>query len=139
MQMYVHPVQSCLIFWAHNHTEHILALSLSSISLRTLRAYFIRQSEPKILHLVFKNKNTTTNVILRKPSSYYSAYLLLQEKIDTARNYYQQLLFRYTKETSSEDQGSRHNATLHKALKTVKDFGETIQSEVLNKQTKINA
>lgn len=62
-----------------------------------------------------------------------------QEKIDTARNYYQQLLFRYTKETSSEDQGSRHNATLHKALKTVKDFGEKIRSfEVLNNQTKIN-
>ena len=64
---------------------------------------------------------------------------ILQEKIDTARNYYQQLLFRYTKETSSEDQGSRHNATLHKALKTVKDFGEKIRSfEVLNNQTKIN-
>ena len=63
----------------------------------------------------------------------------MQEKIDTARNYYQQLLFRYTKETSSEDQGSRHNATLHKALKTVKDFGEKIRSfEVLNNQTKIN-
>ena len=68
-----------------------------------------------------------------------STYSLLQEKIDTARNYYQQLLFRYTKETSSEDQGSRHNATLHKALKTVKDFGEKIRSfEVLNNQTKIN-
>ena len=73
------------------------------------------------------------------PNSIDSTYLLLQEKIDTARNYYQQLLFRYTKETSSEDQGSRHNATLHKALKTVKDFGEKIRSfEVLNNQTKIN-
>lgn len=62
-----------------------------------------------------------------------------QEKIDTARNYYQQLLFRYMNETSSEEQGSRHNATLHKALKTVKDFGEKIRSfEVLNNQTKIN-
>ena len=66
-------------------------------------------------------------------------FSLLQEKIDTARNYYQQLLFRYTKEMSSEDQGSRHSATLQKALKTVKDFGEKIRSfKVHNNQTKIN-
>merc|ERR1719300_1261063 len=50
-----------------------------------------------------------------------------QEKVDKARNYYQQLLFRYTKETNAEDQSSRLNATLHRALKTVKDFGENIR------------
>ena len=73
------------------------------------------------------------------PNSIDSTYLLLQEKIDTARNYYQQLLFRYTKEMSSEDQGSRHSATLQKALKTVKDFGEKIRSfKVHSNQTKIN-
>merc|ERR1712227_765410 len=50
-----------------------------------------------------------------------------QEKIDTARNYYQQLLFRYT----------RLNATLHRALKTVKDFSENIRAfPILNFQTK---
>ena len=52
---------------------------------------------------------------------------VLQEKVDKARNYYQQLLFRYTKETNAEDQSSRLNATLHRALKTVKDFGENIR------------
>jgi len=50
-----------------------------------------------------------------------------QEKVDKARNYYQQLLFRYIKETNGEDQSSRLNATLHRALKTVKDFGENIR------------
>lgn len=62
-----------------------------------------------------------------------------QEKIDTARNYYQQLLFRYTRETSPEDQSTRLNATLHRALKTVKDFSENIRAfPILNFQTKIN-
>lgn len=62
-----------------------------------------------------------------------------QEKIDTARNHYQQLLFRYTRETSPEDQSSRLNATLHRALKTIKDFSENIRSfPILNFQTKIN-
>ena len=51
-----------------------------------------------------------------------------KEKIDAARNYYQQLLFRYTKQTNSEDQSSRLNATLHRALKTVKDYAENVRS-----------
>ena len=63
----------------------------------------------------------------------------IQEKIDTARNYYQQLLFRYTKETNPDDQSSRLNATLHRALKTVKDYAENIRSfPVLNNNATIN-
>ena len=94
------------------------------------------------MNFISDSTEKETRIMLRVPlwvPSYCLSVALLQEKIDTARNYYQQLLFRYTKETSSEDQGSRHNATLHKALKTVKDFGEKIRSfEVLNNQTKIN-
>ena len=42
------------------------------------------------------------------------------------------------KETSTEDQSAMHDATVHKALKTVKDFGEKIRSfEVLNNQRKM--
>ena len=47
--------------------------------------------------------------------------------IDTARTFYQHLLFRYTKETCPEDQSSRYNATLHRVLKIIKDFGEKIR------------
>jgi len=51
-----------------------------------------------------------------------------QEKIDSARNFYQQLLYRFIKGTNPEDASSRLNATLHRALKTVKDFGEKMRS-----------
>jgi len=51
-----------------------------------------------------------------------------QHKIDTARSYYQQLLFRYMKNTNPDDQCTRLMATLNKALKTVKDFAEKIRS-----------
>ena len=42
-------------------------------------------------------------------------------------------------EVVEEDQSSRLNATLHRALKAVKDFGENIRSyEIFNNHTKIN-
>jgi len=50
-----------------------------------------------------------------------------QYKVDVARNYYQQLLFRYIKKTHPETQCSRLMASLQRALKTVKDFAEKIR------------
>jgi len=50
-----------------------------------------------------------------------------QYKVDAARNYYQQLLFRYMKKTHPENQCSRLMALLQRTLKTVKDFAEKIR------------
>jgi len=62
-----------------------------------------------------------------------------QEKIDSARNFYQQLLFKYIKGTNPEDISSRFNATLHRALKSVKDFGEQLRSfKIFHIQTNIS-
>ena len=52
-----------------------------------------------------------------------------QTQIDRARNHYHQLLFVYIKATRSES--SRLNASLHKAMKTVKDVAEYTRSHVL--------
>ena len=58
-----------------------------------------------------------------------NGFLLLQHKIDLARAHYLQLLFRYTKTANHES--SRLNATLHRVLKTVKDFAEQIRCQVV--------
>lgn len=51
-----------------------------------------------------------------------------QHRVDLARAHYQQLLFRYIKETNPEDQCSRLMVTLNRALKSVKDFAEKVRS-----------
>jgi len=51
-----------------------------------------------------------------------------ETKVDTARSHYQQLLYRYIRETVPEDQSSRLNASLLRGLKRVKDFAEKIRS-----------
>ena len=53
----------------------------------------------------------------------------MQEQIDSARNYYRQLMFLYIKE--SHPASSRLNATLHKILKTVRDTAEHVREKVL--------
>lgn len=58
-----------------------------------------------------------------------------QHKVDLARSFYLKLLYRYVKTTNPSHQASKFTASLHRALKTVKDVAEKIKAyEVVSAQ-----
>ena len=78
---------------------------------------------------IYNNKTTEYNYTSQCLNLNIQLLCLFQRKIDLARAHYLQLLFRYTKTMGSGS--SRLNATLHRVLKTVKDFAEQMRSQVV--------
>ena len=56
-------------------------------------------------------------------------FSLFQDQVDHARNYYRRLMFLFIKDRIPDS--SRLNATLHRVLKTVRDFAEHIRSVLM--------